>query len=255
MYLILFLYQTTTVLTKPSCLCGCILFCSYIKPQLRSTTQYHLEVVSYSVPISNHNACPALSSTHRLYLILFLYQTTTALKVLIVLLWLYLILFLYQTTTLLNHTAHTVRCILFCSYIKPQPGEYTVCRLVCCILFCSYIKPQRKPSSRNGPNVVSYSVPISNHNSGPLNKLGEVLYLILFLYQTTTLVLCMLNLYTLYLILFLYQTTTVYPLTRVGETVVSYSVPISNHNLRGKDNTKVYVVSYSVPISNHNYNI
>ena len=57
-----------------------------------------------------------------LYLILFLYQTTTRPLPYLVPLVLYLILFLYQTTTAQVDVAFALGCILFCSYIKPQLG-------------------------------------------------------------------------------------------------------------------------------------
>ena len=56
--------------------------------------------------------------------------------------WLYLILFLYQTTTQTVSFVSQVRCILFCSYIKPQQVVGVHEAEHRCILFCSYIKPQ-----------------------------------------------------------------------------------------------------------------
>ena len=131
---------------------------------LHYTSQLKQMVVSYSVPISNHNYKSAFSLISALYLILFLYQTTTGQTHHYALPLLYLILFLYQTTTDINTTTSFGCCILFCSYIKPQPElqkkssmyvvSYSVpisnhnlttssCLCVfCCILFCSYIKPQ-----------------------------------------------------------------------------------------------------------------
>ena len=164
LYLILFLYQTTTYYFSYWEISCCILFCSYIKPQ---PTQHNLEryiVVSYSVPISNHNFRFVIKLIQRLYLILFLYQTTTyggfkntddALYLILFLyqtttqnkfakeqFQLYLILFLYQTTTLMIFLNWSLCCILFCSYIKPQRSSGSLYVESGCILFCSYIKPQ-----------------------------------------------------------------------------------------------------------------
>ena len=83
---------------------------------------FTLLVVSYSVPISNHNQSNHMGESLKLYLILFLYQTTT-----------------YPL-----HRSTLVCCILFCSYIKPQRAGLSLYRRVSCILFCSYIKPQLK---------------------------------------------------------------------------------------------------------------
>ena len=77
---------------------------------------------------------------------------------------LYLILFLYQTTTVADAVHLLLGCILFCSYIKPQPLPRNTLKQQSCILFCSYIKPQLATMSSPSPLVVSYSVPISNHN-------------------------------------------------------------------------------------------
>ena len=121
---------------------------------------------------------------------------------------LYLILFLHQTTTARTYIYLCNSCILFCSYIKPQlaPGGFD--RFFCCILFCSYIKPQLSLMSADLRYVVSYSVPTSNHNSIKIILSIGVLYLILFLHQTTTICYPPSISKRLYLILFLHQTTT-----------------------------------------------
>ena len=55
---------------------------------------------------------------------------------------LYIVLFLHQTTTDNNHKMVTTSCILFFSYIKPQPYIFAIYAYKRCILFFSYIKPQ-----------------------------------------------------------------------------------------------------------------
>ena len=77
LYLILFLHQTTTNRFdwfNPAC---CILFSSYIKPQLTIPNPFGVSVVSYSLPTSNHNWSHPYGIIGELYLILFLHQTTT----------------------------------------------------------------------------------------------------------------------------------------------------------------------------------
>ena len=51
-------------------------------------------------------------------------------------------MFLHQTTTHLHCSKQTLRCILSCSYIKPQPVVSRINKKDGCILSCSYIKPQ-----------------------------------------------------------------------------------------------------------------
>ena len=124
------------------------------------------KVVSYLFPISNHNLSCYNHNCIMLYLISFLYQTTTIWFHCMVKHLLYLISFLYQTTTLVVVTSLTD----------------------CCILSLSYIKPQQIIQNIYNFYVVSYLFPISNHNY--INYLLSLqrLYLISFLYQTTTIV-------------------------------------------------------------------
>ena len=100
---------------------GCILFCSYIKPQLNSLSMIYRHVVSYSVPISNHNC--RLVDSHGYAVVSY-------------------------SVPISNHNqfqelkARHDGCILFCSYIKPQLNSTIMIYRHSCILFCSYIKPQ-----------------------------------------------------------------------------------------------------------------
>ena len=175
---------------------------------LSLASTFLIKVVSYSVPISNHNLSWASTFLIKLYLILFLYQTTTALgrprwHFCCILFCSYIKPQPFVGINLFNKS-----CILFCSYIKPQPCPTVARSRGCCILFCSYIKPQlfnERQRRNNGcilfcsyikPQrtrchlcdriVVSYSVPISNHNLLYYGGWRIMLYLILFLYQTTT---------------------------------------------------------------------
>ncbi len=121
----------------------CILFCSYIKPQLRiCLNQMQQSCILFCSYIKPQLTC---------------YVTIT---------WPGCILFCsYIKPQLACSMLTTWRgCILFCSYIKPQPYTTSNPMTYGCILFCSYIKPQQGRATHNNFVVVSYSVPISNHN-------------------------------------------------------------------------------------------
>ena len=120
LYIIMFLHQTTTIASLHKIAISCILSCSYIKPQPGLIHPRVRWVVYYHVPTSNHNLCNIKTITFTLYIIMFLHQTTT------------------------NNVLERVklRCILSCSYIKPQLSKGTLVPLEGCILSCSYIKPQ-----------------------------------------------------------------------------------------------------------------
>ena len=80
----------------------CILSSFYIKPQLNTITKYYKIIVSYRLSTSNHNCLLGQSTEGRLYLIVFLHQTTTS-------------------NTLLTNSFD---CILSSFYIKPQRNAY-----------------------------------------------------------------------------------------------------------------------------------
>ena len=100
----------------------------------------------------------------RLYIILFLHQTTTPTAQVNNLAALYIILFLHQTTTK-----------SWSYYFK-----------ICCISSFSYIKPQLRTIPHRFLHVVYHPFPTSNHNSQRISAPRLSLYIILFLHQTTT---------------------------------------------------------------------
>ncbi len=55
----------------------CISYYSYIKPQLRDPMDVDRMVVYHTIPTSNHNKLLRLVFASKLYIILFLHQTTT----------------------------------------------------------------------------------------------------------------------------------------------------------------------------------
>ena len=142
LYLIEILHQTTTCGKCEDCLRRCILSKFYIKPQLvrnyygysqvvsyRNSTSNHnsvdknknkQRVVSYRNSTSNHNFLKSAGNATALYLIEILHQTTTCLRILLLLSKLYLIEILHQTTTSMVFTLRWYRCILSKFYIKPQ---------------------------------------------------------------------------------------------------------------------------------------
>ena len=99
LYIIMFLHQTTTCSGSWRSGTGCILSCSYIKPQRRNVVICHNQccilscsyikpqqqelipeariVVYYHVPTSNHNRIAPPAVYKSLYIIMFLHQTTT----------------------------------------------------------------------------------------------------------------------------------------------------------------------------------
>ena len=77
---------------------------------------------------------------------------------------LFIILFLHQTTTERLQARGRERCLSSCSYIKPQRRS--------------------RPSPRRP--VVYHLVPTSNHNAWRVSFAERLLFIILFLHQTTT---------------------------------------------------------------------
>ena len=77
LYIVLFLHQTTTALAQESNSRRCISYYSYIKPQLAQTSANIAYVVYRTIPTSNHNVSETLLFDSKLYIVLFLHQTTT----------------------------------------------------------------------------------------------------------------------------------------------------------------------------------
>ena len=121
---------------------------------------------------------------------------------------LYIVLFLHQTTTRWGKNAAAIRCISYYSYIKPQLifGLMATCFVVyrtiptsnhnlkLCVLLLLQVVYRTIPTSNHNCRVVPISIiavvyrtiPTSNHNP-PSSYLDEcMLYIVLFLHQTTT---------------------------------------------------------------------
>ena len=117
-----------------------------------------------SCPTSNHNKLLIFAPCLRLYIVLFLHQTTTSMDVNLLPKELYIVLFLHQTTT---------------SATKAKLKS-------CCISYYSYIKPQLFPPCLSPVVVVYRTIPTSNHNFDFYHNAYIKLYIVLFLHQTTT---------------------------------------------------------------------
>ena len=121
---------------------------------------------------------------------------------------LYMSLFLHQTTTSREKARLLSSCICPFSYIKPQHAESACPQTPRCICPFSYIKPQHRwsnvsftsvvyvpfPTSNHNRwhrlpqacSVVYVPFPTSNHNQKGIRVYGCLLYMSLFLHQTTT---------------------------------------------------------------------
>ena len=186
LYIVLFLHQTTTFSNLSFCISSCISYYSYIKPQPNPLRDEILCVVYRTIPTSNHNCRQSLPPCLLLYIVLFLHQTTTGKSINSRRAELYIVLFLHQTTTL----------------------SETWKRILSCISYYSYIKPQLIYKSLNVRKVVYRTIPTSNHNCIFIFYFLLLLYIVLFLHQTTTFPLKDKVDGTLYIVLFLHQTTT-----------------------------------------------
>ena len=255
------------------CRYGCLSSCSYIKPQQSRDDFAFCRVVYHLVPTSNHNSTRFVKNPSKLFIILFLHQTTTidgvqtfSRKVVYHLvptsnhniqkiqntdtyvvyhlvptsnhnqkiqkiqkIQLFIILFLHQTTT----------------DTDTEDTEDS------CLSSCSYIKPQQKIYRRRYTEVVYHLVPTSNHNHGRRQHQFCMLFIILFLHQTTTQKIYRIQIYRLFIILFLHQTTTRYRYTDIQKSCLSscsYIKPQQDIYTEDTDN----VVYHLVPTSNHN---
>ena len=142
-------------------------------------------------------------------------------------------------------------CISLYSYIKPQPANF-------CTGFCY---------------VVYLYIPTSNHNLYMVAIVLFLLYIFIFLHQTTTLPPMYLMTLKLYIFIFLHQTTTnqafdvechccislysyikpqLIDFPHYKNNVVYLYIPTSNHNKRIQLAIMLMVVYLYIPTSNHN---
>ena len=149
-----------------------VLFFSFVVYHLVPTSNHNLYLLSYLLTIVVYHLVP--TSNHNRYALINFYYM------------LFIILFLHQTTTFIYLSLFSFSCLSSCSYIKPQ--HYSI---------------------NLSSNVVVYHlVPTSNHNLFYCLFFFDVLFIILFLHQTTTLRQRKEKACSLFIILFLHQTTT-----------------------------------------------
>ena len=98
---------------------------------------------------------------------------------------------------------------IFMSYIKPQPASSKHRIHPDCISYYSYIKPQQRAEEIRTKRVVYRTIPTSNHNWREHQDITSMLYIVLFLHQTTTHAFGLQASHGLYIVLFLHQTTTI----------------------------------------------
>ncbi len=143
-------------------------------------------VVYLSIPTSNHNSQPMVTAAMALFICLFLHQTTTMSRIQNEVQVLFICLFLHQTTTGAIHLNYLRCCLSVYSYIKPQ------------LILCTVVIG----------TVVYLSIPTSNHNLLKVSAIQNVLFICLFLHQTTTIGATRRSYQELFICLFLHQTTT-----------------------------------------------
>ena len=146
----------------------------------------------------------------KLYMSVFLHQTTTWRRVYNVKHVLYMSVFLHQTTTRRHQRAVAECCICLFSYIKPQRGPLSCRSPSCCICLFSYIKPQRSKDKNSTMIVVYVCFPTSNHNWRCEQPVRTMVVYVCF--PTSN-----------------HNHRTV---AAVGDDVVYVCFPTSNHNLR-----------------------
>ena len=165
LFIILFLHQTTTRTYSSICLLR--LFIILFLHQTTTKTRHALFAYQLFIILFLHQTTTygvGNIKYHELFIILFLHQTTTSKVLARSAIMLFIILFLHQTTT---------------------EVVYVLC-VNCCLSSCSYIKPQPLDTTRFQSTVVYHLVPTSNHNIQKLILDNMLLFIILFLHQTTT---------------------------------------------------------------------
>ena len=145
--------------------CRCILFYFYIKPQLYSkaySRRYRCILFYFYIK-------PQLSFLH-------LCKSVSCI----------LFYFYIKPQLIKRYWVSNGSCILFYFYIKPQRTSRDAEFATGCILFYFYIKPQLQAVNNWHSGVVYYSISTSNHNKSIKGVTIYMLYIILFLHQTTT---------------------------------------------------------------------
>ena len=122
-------------------------------------------------------------------------------------------------------------CISYYSYIKPQRRGLVSVRRQGCISYYSYIKPQQEKLCSWAVSVVYRTIPTSNHNLQVVLLQLAMLYIVLFLHQTTTLFYSPFTFFSC-ISYYSYIKPQRYPAKVVLFRVVYRTIPTSNHNSR-----------------------
>ena len=170
-------------------------------------------VVYLYIPTSNHNPRSSRSTMARLYIFIFLHQTTTHIRL----------------------TLFDGCCISLYSYIKPQPYRAFTIPYLVVYLYIPTSNHNYHDFVVSTHGVVYLYIPTSNHNSS--RAIGKVLelYIFIFLHQTTTFASSIPRCLKLYIFIFLHQTTTCWSeaLSRVScISLYSYIKPQHLHIIR-----------------------
>ena len=148
--------------------------------------RHRAPVVYHLVPTSNHNQRPPRKLVN--FVVYHLVPTSNHNTNLLplFLMTLFIILFLHQTTTMCFFCTAEIGCLSSCSYIKPQ-------HVVNSSLHYSVVYHLVPTSNHNyearylsRQSVVYHLVPTSNHNLAETCTIVIMLFIILFLHQTTT---------------------------------------------------------------------
>ena len=131
----------------------------------------------------------------------------------------FICLFLHQTTTMGWTNVFLDGCLSVYSYIKPQRRRIKTNTCARCLSVYSYIKPQHFGYVGAAAQGVYLSIPTSNHNFLLQLALDFLVFICLFLHQTTTESARFLIIKEVFICLFLHQTTTVIVMHAVSKKV------------------------------------
>ena len=185
----------------------------------------------------------------------------------------FICLFLHQTTTFRVRRCITTRCLSVYSYIKPQPYGVLIFHFVGVYLSIPTSNHNLWGLADSYHSGVYLSIPTSNHNISNYYESVNVVFICLFLHQTTTYINIKRYESKVFICLFLHQTTTADETTELligclsvysyikpqrwrgasyGYSGVYLSIPTSNHNRRVGNTHRLWGVYLSIPTSNHN---
>ena len=192
-----------------------------------------------------------MSVGERLYIFIFLHQTTTDDAILIGSGLLYIFIFLHQTTTLRSKNYKSYCCISLYSYIKPQLWSSSSSTRTVVYLYIPTSNHNGNSTDNSVSIVVYLYIPTSNHNAEGSFQKSYLLYIFIFLHQTTT---KGVNRYTHNgcISLYSYIKPQLSEIRDIQYQVVYLYIPTSNHNSDSTIDINPQVVYLYIPTSNHN---